>query len=112
MGALKARNQRGDKDKTTRAMWEALRKKVQHDEIYGAECERWCGDQSTDEFGGAGGDGNDEMSGLVPGEFERLEKVGDDAKYLEPVRVWNLLQATLDCESDISVNCKYAEENP
>jgi hypothetical protein len=91
MGALKARNQRDDKDKTTRAMWEALRKKVQHDEIYGAECER-CGDQSTDEFGGAGGDGNDEMKGLVPGEHDP-SKVGDDAENLEPVRVWNALQA-------------------
>jgi hypothetical protein len=96
MGALKARNQRDDKDKTTRAMWEALRKKVEHDEIYGAECER-CGDQSTDEFGGAGGDGNDEMSGLVPGEHHP-SKVGDDAEDLEQVRVWNALQAGLDRE--------------
>ena len=75
MRAVLARNEHGDKDETTRAMWEALSAKVEHDKNPGAESSEGSEDQSADGLEERARDSNGKMSGLASDAHDPSEEL-------------------------------------
>jgi hypothetical protein len=88
MFAVLAKNKYVDKNETTRAMWETLKAKVEHDENSGAESRVGSGDQSAHSLEERTRDSNDKMSGLVSvahdssKDLEWAEKDDEDTQFI------------------------------